>query len=333
MLCSVFFLFLQIIKALNLYRKKTGSEKHFWVWINFTIFFLFFYFGYKHACFFILTGVLHSRIVNLLPLQYELQKWRCIISDITLSVRYEATWHFKLHINMIILLCHGVHIVLCPISVSVAVLFSSLYSCCWQIHLDKRVPSGAGLGGGSSNAATALWAANQFSGCIATEQELQEWSSEIGSDVPFFFSQGAAYCTGRGEVSPTIRFLPLSQNMIWENPPNMLVMLFVILCCSMGVHCMLPVINICLVDMYSCYNGIKAMWSFMLSILIKLAHLLPFCGQMQLLIVILFKIFLWFVQVVQNIPPPIPLDTPMVLMKPQQACPTAAVYKVWDFWV
>ena len=62
------------------------------------------------------------------------------------------------------------------------------------------MPTGAGLGGGSSNAATALWAANQFNGCLATEKELQEWSGEIGSDVPFFFSQGAAYCTGRGEV-------------------------------------------------------------------------------------------------------------------------------------
>lgn len=72
------------------------------------------------------------------------------------------------------------------------------------IHLDKRVPTGAGLGGGSSNAATALWAANQFSGCPATEKELQEWSSEIGSDVPFFFSHGAAYCTGRGEIVQNI---------------------------------------------------------------------------------------------------------------------------------
>lgn len=62
------------------------------------------------------------------------------------------------------------------------------------------MPTGAGLGGGSSNAATALWAANQFNDFLATEKELQEWSSEIGSDVPFFFSQGAAYCTGRGEV-------------------------------------------------------------------------------------------------------------------------------------
>eukprot|EP00262_Sarcandra_glabra_P020690 TRINITY_DN8380_c0_g6_i1.p1 TRINITY_DN8380_c0_g6~~TRINITY_DN8380_c0_g6_i1.p1 ORF type:complete len:407 (+),score=75.14 TRINITY_DN8380_c0_g6_i1:178-1398(+) len=98
------------------------------------------------------------------------------------------------------------------------------------IHLDKKVPTGAGLGGGSSNAATALWAANQFSGGLATEKELQEWSGEIGSDVPFFFSQGAAYCTGRGEI-------------------------------------------------------------------------------------------------VQDIPQPIPLDIPMVLIKPQQGCPTAEVYK------
>lgn len=72
------------------------------------------------------------------------------------------------------------------------------------VHLDKKVPTGAGLGGGSSNAATALWAANQFSGCIATEKDLQEWSSEIGSDIPFFFSHGAAYCTGRGEVVENI---------------------------------------------------------------------------------------------------------------------------------
>ncbi|ESQ50058.1 hypothetical protein EUTSA_v10002004mg [Eutrema salsugineum] len=68
------------------------------------------------------------------------------------------------------------------------------------IHLDKKVPTGAGLGGGSGNAATALWAANQFNGGVATEKELQDWSSEIGSDIPFFFSHGAAYCTGRGEI-------------------------------------------------------------------------------------------------------------------------------------
>ncbi|GJP52162.1 hypothetical protein CLOM_g11259 [Closterium sp. NIES-68] len=68
------------------------------------------------------------------------------------------------------------------------------------VHLDKKVPTGAGLGGGSGNAATALWAANRMCGDVASEAELLEWSADIGSDISFFFSQGAAYCTGRGEI-------------------------------------------------------------------------------------------------------------------------------------
>ncbi|MQM13734.1 hypothetical protein Taro_046660 [Colocasia esculenta] len=121
------------------------------------------------------------------------------------------------------------------------------------IHLDKRVPTGAGLGGGSSNAATALWAANQFNGCLATEKELQEWSGEIGSDIPFFFSHGAAYCTGRGENS----------------------------------------------------------------------HLTP--EQLFILIGCCLELILF--QIVEEIPSPISLDLPMVLIKPQEACPTGEVYK------
>ncbi|CAM6127280.1 unnamed protein product [Calypogeia fissa] len=89
------------------------------------------------------------------------------------------------------------------------------------IHLDKRVPTGAGLGGGSGNAATALWAANQLCGQLATEQQLQEWSGEIGSDIPVFFSKGAAYCTGRGEV---VRDIPSpfdpSTPMVLIKPPE-----------------------------------------------------------------------------------------------------------------
>ncbi|KAK1406108.1 hypothetical protein QVD17_41394 [Tagetes erecta] len=89
------------------------------------------------------------------------------------------------------------------------------------VHVDKRVPTGAGLGGGSSNAATALWAANQFNGCLATEKELQEWSGEIGSDVPFFFSNGAAYCTGRGEIVQDIPSpVPFDLPMVLIKPPE-----------------------------------------------------------------------------------------------------------------
>jgi len=73
------------------------------------------------------------------------------------------------------------------------------------IHLEKKISTQAGLGGGSSNAATTLWALNALQGFPYEEQELQIWSAEIGSDIPFFFSRGTAYCTGRGE---NVRNLP-----------------------------------------------------------------------------------------------------------------------------
>jgi len=68
------------------------------------------------------------------------------------------------------------------------------------VHLKKSVPAGAGLGGGSGNGATALWAANQMCGTNIDDKTLQLWSGELGSDCPVFFSLGAAYCTGRGEI-------------------------------------------------------------------------------------------------------------------------------------
>ena len=70
-----------------------------------------------------------------------------------------------------------------------------------RVRLDKRTPIQAGLGGGSSNAATALYAANELAGRPASESELVEWSGELGSDITFFLGPtGSCYCTGRGEV-------------------------------------------------------------------------------------------------------------------------------------
>jgi len=69
-----------------------------------------------------------------------------------------------------------------------------------KVHLEKHIPHQAGLGGGSSNAATALWGLNQLAGNPATEETLMLWGAEIGSDVAFFLSNGTAHCTGRGEV-------------------------------------------------------------------------------------------------------------------------------------
>ncbi len=68
------------------------------------------------------------------------------------------------------------------------------------IDVNKQIPIEAGLGGGSSNAASTLWALNNLSGAPLTLSQLALLGAQIGSDVPFFFSSGTAYCTSRGEI-------------------------------------------------------------------------------------------------------------------------------------
>ena len=69
-----------------------------------------------------------------------------------------------------------------------------------DICLFKRIPAAAGLGGGSSDAAAALVAANHLWQAGLSTAELSELALQIGSDVPFFLSGSAARCTGRGEL-------------------------------------------------------------------------------------------------------------------------------------
>jgi 4-diphosphocytidyl-2-C-methyl-D-erythritol kinase len=73
--------------------------------------------------------------------------------------------------------------------------------CPWgaRVELVKRIPVAAGLGGGSSDAAAALMLANRAWRLHWPRQRLSELAAEIGSDVPFFLSGGAAICRGRGE--------------------------------------------------------------------------------------------------------------------------------------
>ncbi len=68
-----------------------------------------------------------------------------------------------------------------------------------RIRVEKRVPLGAGLGGGSSDAAAALMALNRMSGEALSLAELEEVAQSLGSDVPFFLFGGTAIVEGRGE--------------------------------------------------------------------------------------------------------------------------------------
>jgi 4-diphosphocytidyl-2-C-methyl-D-erythritol kinase len=71
------------------------------------------------------------------------------------------------------------------------------------IELKKKIPHGAGLGGGSSDAAATLLALNELFDTKLPREALAKIAEGIGSDVPFFIFQSAAICKGRGElVSP-----------------------------------------------------------------------------------------------------------------------------------
>jgi 4-diphosphocytidyl-2-C-methyl-D-erythritol kinase len=73
-----------------------------------------------------------------------------------------------------------------------------------SIDLKKRIPHGAGLGGGSSDAASTLLALNELFETNLPREALAKMAETIGSDVPFFIFQSPAVCKGRGElVSPT----------------------------------------------------------------------------------------------------------------------------------
>jgi len=70
-----------------------------------------------------------------------------------------------------------------------------------KIKVEKRIPTGGGLGGGSSNAAAALLALNKLAGFPLNRGQLLETAASLGSDIPFFiYETAAARVTGRGEI-------------------------------------------------------------------------------------------------------------------------------------
>ena len=80
-----------------------------------------------------------------------------------------------------------------------------------RLTLRKEIPHGAGLGGGSSDAAAALRGLNRFFNTGLSNKKLSKLAAQLGSDVSFFLNETAATCSGRGEiVTPAALPVPLS---------------------------------------------------------------------------------------------------------------------------
>ncbi len=77
-----------------------------------------------------------------------------------------------------------------------------------RIQLRKKIPHGAGLGGGSSDAASTLLGLNELHGSPLTRARLTSLAAAIGSDVPFFIGASAAVCSSRGEIVEPVGALP-----------------------------------------------------------------------------------------------------------------------------
>jgi len=86
-----------------------------------------------------------------------------------------------------------------------------------KIGIKKRIPAAAGLGGGSSDAASVLIGANKLFKTKFSAVELHRIACKLGSDVPFFLTLGSALATGRGEKLKSLK-VPLNYWLVLVNP-------------------------------------------------------------------------------------------------------------------
>jgi 4-diphosphocytidyl-2-C-methyl-D-erythritol kinase len=83
-----------------------------------------------------------------------------------------------------------------------------------RIHLEKAVPVGAGLGGGSSDAAAVLLALRELTRIGCADAKLAELAAQLGSDIPFFIYRTPAVCRGRGEIIEPVRLKEAFQGLL-----------------------------------------------------------------------------------------------------------------------
>lgn len=90
-----------------------------------------------------------------------------------------------------------------------------------HIHLEKHIPHGAGLGGGSSNAAAVIFALSQLWGLAAGDQCSLDVAAKLGSDVPLFLAPTtASIMTGRGEILKESRAAVEGLLLLIVKPPG-----------------------------------------------------------------------------------------------------------------
>lgn len=87
-----------------------------------------------------------------------------------------------------------------------------------DIHIQKNIPHGAGLGGGSSDAAAVLIALNRLLGTMLPEENLERLAATMGSDIPFFIRNRPAICRGRGEILEGFEGLPAAEILLVKPP-------------------------------------------------------------------------------------------------------------------
>lgn len=87
-----------------------------------------------------------------------------------------------------------------------------------KIHLHKVIPAGAGLGGGSSDAAATLKVMNRIFELALTPQELKTTALTLGSDCPFFIDCQPAFATGRGENLKPVDAVLEGLHVVLTNP-------------------------------------------------------------------------------------------------------------------
>jgi 4-diphosphocytidyl-2-C-methyl-D-erythritol kinase len=88
----------------------------------------------------------------------------------------------------------------------------------WSLHISKQIPVGAGLGGGSANAAAALRLLNKATGANLPTAELEKVAASVGSDVPFCVQGGTRLAEGRGEILSDLPKMPFCYIVICKPP-------------------------------------------------------------------------------------------------------------------